>query len=77
MFNSKKVFLVTQIVVIKNETIGNNNSIDLSIIIRVVEADNKEEAIGKFIIQTKDECNGCKQKLTPNCAELNKIEKLK
>jgi len=77
MFNSKKTFVVVQPIVNKSETIGNNNYIELGSITRLVEANNKEEAIGKFIIQTENECKGCKQKLNPTCVELNEIEKLK
>jgi hypothetical protein len=60
-------FIITQIIV----TSESNNEINLDHIIRVVIAQNKETAIGIFVIETQD--IPANKKLNINCYILNEI----
>ena len=46
-------YLCSQQYVQKQEIVGNNNNVEINVIIRKVKAKSKEEAIGKFIMGTQ------------------------
>lgn len=70
-----KTFIVSQIFVEKEELIGNQNNISIGVNIRKVKANNESEAIGKFVLGTKDIVY--KQKLNVECVELKKLKEIK
>jgi len=47
-----KIYLACQMYVSKQEQFGHTFNIEQGLIVRRVEANSKEEAIGKFILQT-------------------------
>ncbi len=49
-----KDFIVYQVLVVVEEIIGNINTINLETVVRRVVADSQEQAIGMFILNTKD-----------------------
>jgi len=69
-----KEWLCYQSIVTKEELIGNTNNIGVDTIIRLVEAKTKEEAMGKFLLNTKDV--KAVKKLDVECFEINKILKI-
>lgn len=70
-----KTFIVSQIFVEKEELIGNQNNIAIGVIVRKVKANSETEAIGKFVLYTKDIVY--KQKLNVECVELKKLSEIK
>ena len=52
--------------------IGYNTNITIDCIVRQVEAETKEEALGKFILSTTDVCS-THQKLDAKVVELDKL----
>jgi hypothetical protein len=67
-------FLVTQMTVERKEQIGNQTFQHWNLIIRFVDANSKEEALGKFIIETSNEKRI--EKLTPNVNNVKDIDVL-
>lgn len=49
-----KEFIINQIVVDNTSAKGNTHNILVSVIVRRVKAETKEEAIGKFVLATAD-----------------------
>lgn len=66
-----KKFIVIQIKVDKEVCEGYSNNILLSNVVRQIDAENEEMAIGKFVLATKD--IEAKQKLNIECYELSKL----
>ena len=54
---------------------NNDNQVNIGLIIRIVKAINKNEAIGIFLSETKD--ISYSHKLNVSCFKLNEIEILK
>jgi hypothetical protein len=67
----KKRFLCYQQMVMSEELDGNTNNIKIETVIRNIGAKNKEEAIGKFIIQTRS--IEARKKLEPICFLLDDL----
>ncbi len=67
-------YLIFQMVIDKKEIVGSNQNISMYPIIRKVEADSKEMAIGKFIVGTHD--IKAMQKLDVECYELSQLKTL-
>lgn len=65
----KERYLVFQIVVTSHEIKGDNHDVKVNNILRTVLANNKEEAIGKFVLATKEV--PCQKKLEIECYKLN------
>lgn len=69
-----KKFIVIQNCVSKTETIGNTNNVQMLNIVRHVTAENKETAIGKFVIET---CEiKYEKKLEIECYDLSKLKSI-
>ena len=69
-FKMKK-FIVIQMQ-IDNEIIeGNNKNISMSNVVRQIEAESKEIAIGKFVIATQD--IKAQKKMNIECYDLSKL----
>lgn len=66
-----KTFICTQAIVVSEESFGNSNSIVIGNIIRKVFANNVNEAIGKFVMNTSS--ISCKQRLNIVCNEIDEI----
>lgn len=52
--NLNRYYLAYQGIVVRNEFIGNNNYIEFDVVIRLVEANSEDEAMGKFQKETYD-----------------------
>lgn len=67
-----KKFIVIQMQ-IDNETIeGNNKNISMSNVVRQIEAESKEIAIGKFVIATQD--IKAQKKMNIECYDLSELK---
>ena len=71
---TKKTYIVYQMQIDSEEIIGRNNNFIMSTLIRKVTAYSKEEAIGKFILESNT--IKAKQKLNVDCIELSKLKHL-
>lgn len=69
-----KTFIIYQMQIDSKELVGTNNNILMSTIVRKVDANSKEEAIGKFIIGTSS--IKAQQKLNVECIELSELASL-
>lgn len=67
-----KTFIIFQMLV---DNIRNHNA-EMSIIIRKVDANSREEAIGKFVIETESESIQAFKKLNIQCIELSDLKSL-
>jgi hypothetical protein len=65
-------FIVAQMIINNEEHKLNRSDIGMSVIIRNVGAETKEEAIGKFILQTND--IKCIKKLDVEVYELDNLK---
>jgi hypothetical protein len=69
-----KTFIVYQMQIISEESIGTHNYVQMVTIVRKVFANSEEEAIGKFVLGTNEiEAN---KKLDIECVELSDLESL-
>lgn len=64
----KTTYIVIQMQVDKKEPIKNGENISMSNVVRRVEAESVEEAIGKFVLETKNIV--AQQKLNIDCYPL-------
>ena len=71
----KTKYLLTQLLITDKRFVGNNYTQDICTLIRVVVANSKEEAIGKFILETKD--IKAIERLNPSCDILKDVIVLK
>lgn len=47
-------FIINQILVEKTAYVGSASTVSLQVVVRRVEAENQEEAIGKFVLATDE-----------------------
>lgn len=66
-----KTFICTQAIVVSEESHGYSNNIVIGNIVRKVFANNVNEAIGKFVLNTASVV--CKQRLNIDCNDINEI----
>lgn len=67
-------YVVIQMQVDNKSINGLEEKIQMSNIVRIVEADSKELAIGKFVVGTKD--IKASQKLEIDCYDINELKSL-
>ena len=71
IYSKMKKFIVIQMQ-IDNEVIeGNNKNISMSNVVRQIEAESKEIAIGKFVIATQD--IKAQKKMNIECYDLSEL----
>lgn len=76
LFGKKQTHLVCIQFILDEQKINNNeNTMIFDDITRIVEADIEQEAVGKFILQTKNIT--AKQKLDLRCYKLENLKKIK
>ena len=69
-----ETFIIYQMQIDSEEKNGMNNNILMSTIVRKVEANSKEEAIGKFVLESNT--IKAKQKLNIECIKLSELKSL-
>lgn len=67
-----KQYIVLQMQVDKESFDGNNKNVEMTTIVRKVEADSKELAIGKFVTNTQD--IKAIKKLNIQCYDLDELK---
>lgn len=66
-----KVFIVIQMQIDSQTTVGNETDISMSNVVRRIEAESKELAIGKFVIATQG--IKAKKRMNIECYELAEL----
>jgi len=69
-----KTFIVYQMQIDSEERIGLNNNVLMSTVVRRVDANSEEEAIGKFVLGTNH--IKAQRKLNIECAALSELKSL-
>jgi len=70
-----KKFIVTQVHIKESVVDNHNRNVEIATFVRLVNAENEAEAIGKFILGTKD--IEAQQKLEPIVWELASLKEIK